>query len=350
MATNKIRIAFKNFYPDFSIKDLGPAFNDNSYLLHEGYELVVVDEKPDVVFYGVFDDFLYSVSNDDSTVVKILFITEPVSADFVFFDYCVGFEPYDYGGRNIYYPFFLYNSISDKVFPTRPSFSSAKKILKEKNIFCEMVFSHDGRDISRKKYFDLLSTYKRVESAGTYLNNQKDGNLVDYRDGSKTKFDFQKKSKFNLCIQSIKKEWFINEKIMHALFANEIPIFYGCDEIKKIFNPKRFIFVEDYPNDKALLDRIIEIDKNDELFCSIISQPVFNEDNFPAAVVDEACRKISEILINKKKRITEKNREKYIKNILIKNKKAYLEMQKKYSNKIVIAFTKMKGFFRKRKK
>lgn len=342
-----IRIQFKNWYDGFKVDDLGPIFNNNVYLKENRIILEITDTNPDFIVYGVFGDFLYQSSIDDKKAVKILFITEPVSADFIFFDYCIGFEPYDYGGRNCFYPFFLYSSYVDGAIPKQLNYQQAVDFLKSKTSFCEMVYSHDGRDVSRKKYFELLSSYKKVESAGTYLNNQPGFNTVDYRNNSKTKFDFQKKAKFSLCIQSIKKEWFINEKIMHAFYAHEIPIFYGCDEVKKIFNPERFINISDYPDEKKLLDKIIEIDSNDNLFCEIVSKPIFVDNNFINKTLDNACRFVYEIFTNKKKMLIEKNRETIIKNDIIRNHNSYNEINRLSRNKLFKFFVKMSKPFKK---
>lgn len=343
-----IKVKFSNWYDGFSLLDLGPAFNNNKYLSETGLA-IKESEEADFIIYNVFGDFIANVASDNSKAIKILFISEPVSSDFIFFDYCIGFEPYDYGGRNCFYPFFLYSCVANNIIPTQVSYADAFSILKSKDIFCEMVFRHDGRDLSRKKYFDLLSSYKKVESAGTYLNNQKDHLVVDYRDGSRTKYDFQKRCKFSLCIQSIKKEWFINEKIMHSLYANEIPIFFGCEEVKTIFNPKRIIFIEDYPNDIDLLNRIIEIDNNDELFCDIISQPIFNNPNFVDETIDNASKFLYDVFVSQKKRLIEKNRESIIKKYIVNNKKSSDELTRLTSTRIYKLFIKVKTIFSRKK-
>lgn len=350
MGCRTIKIQFKNWYDGFNYKDLGPIFAENNYLKENDISLEITNANPDFIIYGVFGDFLYQSSIDDKNAVKILFVTEPISSDFLFFDYCIGFEPYDYGKRNCFYPFFLYSPYADSVIPKQLNRKLTKGILKSKDIFCEMVYSHDGRDVSRKKYFELLSTYKKVESAGTYLNNQLNGATVDYRNDNRTKFEFQKRAKFSLCIQSIKKEWFINEKIMHAFFSNEIPIFYGCDEVKNVFNPERFVFVDDYPNDEALLKKIIEIDNNDELFCEIISKPVFIDKDFVEKTLDKACRFVYELLVHKKKRLIEKNRETIIKNEIIKNKRSSDELHRLLNKRIIRCCLKVCHIFRKRRK
>ncbi len=337
-----IKIAFKNFYPDFSISDLGPLLNDNKYLRESNILLVIDNNNPDFIFYGVFGDFIFEAAKDNN-VTKILFITEGLSPDFMLFDYCFGFEPYSFGDRYCYYPEFIYK-YTDLMFNLQNRKVNAVNVFNEKEFFCDMVYSHDGIDVSRKKYFDLLNNYKRVESAGSYLNNQQDGKTVNYLNNNNSKYELQKKCKFSLTIQSLDKDWFINEKIVHSFTANQIPIFYGTKHVKEIFNPKRFIFVGDYKSDEDLLKRIIEIDTNDELYKSIIAEPVFQKHFSYEKVIDEACKFIYRVFsIDNPKKLIEKNRELSLKKSLLRHKQNSDEYEKVSRKFIFRILRKLKG-------
>lgn len=268
-----IKYNWSNWYEDFNEKDLDYLFVD-LFKDDDRYELKCCDD-PDYIFYGPYSDFITKAATDKFDIVKIFYAVEPVSANFMIFDYCIGFEPYSYGDRYAYYPFMLF---SMKDLYCSISFSKAKEILKKKDLFCDFIYRHNGSDISRQHYFELLSTYKRVESVGDFLYNNDQNLHVSYMDG--TKSHFQSRCKFSFCIQSTAIDWFFNEEIVDAFNANSIPIFYGSEKIKEIFNPKRFIFLNDFKSDQELLQKIIELDQNDELYCKMLSEPILINKNF----------------------------------------------------------------------
>ncbi|MCR4661104.1 MAG: hypothetical protein K5765_03760 [Clostridia bacterium] len=350
LTKKKIKIAFKDFWPGFNIKQLGKAFNNNPYLFENNIELVISDD-PDICFFGTFGNFIFDACNTDPKIIKVLFISEVLSPDFLFFDYCFCFEPYNFNGRNCFYPEFVYSMEYFGTALSQKTFAQCKEIIKEKTIFCEMIYNHDGIDVSRKKYFDLLNSYKKVESAGTFLNNQPNNETVSCLNGNKSKINYQNKCKFSICIQSIKKDWFINEKIVHSLYANEIPIVYATEDIKKIFNPKRFIFIEDYDTDEELLNRIVKIDNDDRLFCEIISEPPFLENNFVKDTLDNACIFVYELANGKKgKRLIEINREELIKNRIIESETSANKFKSIKSNIFVRLLLRIKTHKRKQVK
>lgn len=292
-----VKIAFSNCYPGFNPKDLGTPFTHNRYLKASNINIVVSDSNPEIIFNGCFGDFLFASAHEDGNVIKVLVITEPISPDSILFDCCITFDPSDFEGRNCYYPFFLF-SVNHTI--NTPSSRESEEILKNKNPFCDFIYHHDGYEISRKHYFNLLNSYRKVEAAGIYLNNQNQGKVLDYWE----KGLIQNKCNFSICIQSVSLENFINEKIIHSLCANTIPIFYGPKSAKTVFNPKRIIFIQDYKGDDDLLDEIKRIDKNDDLFCSIISQPIFLQDSYVERTLDNAEKFVFEIISGIKKKRT----------------------------------------------
>lgn len=282
-----IKICFIGYLPNYNPLN-GQLFTNA--IISSKYNFIIDQVNPDFVFVGSYGDMLANfVAYKDK--VKIWYIEEPFSPDFVFFDYCIGFDPYDFGGRNIFYP----DCLHGMTIPPAPTIFEAYEITKSKELFCSMIFAHETHDGMRAKYYRLLSKYKRVESAGSFMNNQEDNKTVDYTNGDSSKFELQKKCKFDLCIQTLKFDWFINEKIVHAIINNTIPIFYGTSKVKQIFNPKRFIFVNDFESDEDLLKRIKEIDNDDKLFAAIISEPPFTRPNLQKEVLEKAFLSLDSI-------------------------------------------------------
>lgn len=286
----KVLVKFIGFDP----KDGNPLdfilFNND--FIKGKYEFVESD-NPNFVFYQPFFQLSDLCKYENS--VKIFITGEPLHPDLNFFDYHFGFEN-DNSDRTCFFPHFLwdYNGLTDI------NYDEAREIVKGKNFFCDFIYGHEIQDNLRKRYFYLLNSYKRVEAAGKYLNNQESGKTVHYEFNNPSKLELQNKCKFSLCIQWVDFPWFINEKIIHSFQTNEIPIFYGTETVKRIFNPKRFIFINDFKSDDELLKRIIELDEDDEKFARVISEPIYNEKNYDKKIFQNAIKFLDNILSNGK--------------------------------------------------
>ena len=68
--------------------------------------------------------------------------------------------------------------------------------------------------------------------------------------------------------------------------AGSIPIYWGSNRVAEEFNEKAFINANKLKG-QELLDRIVEIDQNDELYRAIINEPVFPEDKFPDEILPQ---------------------------------------------------------------
>jgi hypothetical protein len=69
----------------------------------------------------------------------------------------------------------------------------------------------------------------------------------------------------------------VTEKIMHAFGAGCIPIYWGTQDVLMDFNPKAFINANDYKTFEGVIERIKEIDNNDELYLDMVNQPIFSD-------------------------------------------------------------------------
>ncbi len=268
--------------------------NDNSILdiLKKHYDVQVCDD-PDYVFCGVlykgyFNQGLYDQYILSYPKIRIMFDGENLVPDFNLVDYAVCQYPIDYFDRNCYFPCGI------EAFTNRRTFfrelqdkdrNYSDEFVRAKKYFASFIASHDSEHNIRGDFFKALDKRKRVESIGSYLNNMPDGQTVDWLDGSK--LEFQKKCKFSLCFENTKEDACITEKIVEAFYADTIPIYYGHSNIKEIFNPKAFIDISDYADFDAAIDRILEIENNDELYLEMMRQPIFNDPEYPQKKYDE---------------------------------------------------------------
>lgn len=264
-----IKINFVGFSWDFKPEDY-----EFFRILKRNYN-VVITENADYTFFSLFGNRPFDYCNYPG--IRILMSGENYLPDFNFVDYAMCSYPLKLFDRNFCFPFCIDKNGHCESLVTKDR-NYPDEILLEKPYFANMIASHDSEHNYRSLMFNLLSEYKRVESPGSFMNNREDLKNISWLDNSKT--DFQRKCKFTLCLESTKHEGFITEKITDAFYADTVPVFYGADVSKEIFNEKAFIDLSDYATFEEAVQRIIEIDNDDNLYLSMLRQPIFNDSSF----------------------------------------------------------------------
>jgi len=166
--------------------------------------------------------------------------------------------------------------------PIYPLFADVASLMQprpfnEPKEFCAVLLGHPypNEMTPREEFFRRLCGYKKVHSAGHYLNN------VGFAKTMQEKTDFVKNYKFVLAFESQSIPGFTTEKCFQPLVANTVPIYWGNPFIGRDFNTKRFINGMDYENLDKLFDRIVEVDSNPDLYRAMLQEPVF-PGNVPA--------------------------------------------------------------------
>jgi alpha(1,3/1,4) fucosyltransferase len=249
-------------------------------LFEKRFNLIEVDDDPDFIIYSVGTDFLKY-----RDAIRIFFTTENVRPDFNLCDYAFGFDWLTLQDRHYRCPNYqLYDEFKDIARRQRSAAGIATKTK-----FCNFIYTNGDAHPIRDRFFAMLSEYKRVDSAGAHLNNV--GGLTPGRayvgDWTNPKVQFQGDYKFSIAFENSSSIGYTTEKIVHALAADTIPIYWGNGEIEREFNPKRFINLHAFPRPEDAIERIIEIDANDDLFRSMLSEPFFNEGT-PQYLEDDA--------------------------------------------------------------
>ena len=275
MKTVKIKFAGK-------WEGITPEENTVCYWLKKnGYDVQVTDDA-DYVICDVFGKPPYEYCRYPQ--IRIFECGENVVPDFNIVDYAISRYPVAFGDRNFYLPGC---AMSGRYWQElgKKDRNYTEAFVKEKEFFANMVAGHDSEHNYRSIFFEKLNAYKRVESAGTLLNNMPDGMRVNWLDDSKT--NFQRRSKFTICFESTAHEGFITEKITDAFFADTIPIYYGSSNVKEIFNPEAFIHVADYESFDAVVEKIRELDQDDEKYLAMMRQPILLDPDLPQRMDEE---------------------------------------------------------------
>lgn len=272
-----IKIKFVDFWKTFSPEDF-----IITKILKTKYD-VQITENADYVFFSSFG--LQHLDTPDQCI-KIFYTGEDECPDFNLCDYAISFEWLNFGDRHLRVP--LYNMMSSYIDKTLlMERKHEMNNINEKTSFCSFVVSNSSGNPIRKELFDIISAYKKVDSGGKYLNNI--GGPI------KDKLAFDKMHKFVIACENGSHIGYTTEKIVEAFAAQTIPIYWGDPNITKIFNPKAFINVSDYPSIEEVVERIKQIDQDDDLYAKILKEPALQSSDFSQ---DNQIKKISDFLDN----------------------------------------------------
>jgi hypothetical protein len=320
MLKPKIRITRTNFPNQSMLYWMTYITN----ILEKKYEVLIDTENPDLVFWT--NVYFSSEQLDFYTQKKAKCHTAYPNAKKIYCScemtpnhgailelgenyYAIGPEPL-VDERYLYLPIHnttaawgLYSEskLFDKPYDWLTELRNGKKILKEKKHFCGVV--QNSVVPMRVEFFNKLSKYKFVRASGGWITNvpSEEQTIRHINDGEsyKSKVNFLKSCKFSMQIQSNVLRYLTVEKLIHAYASNTIPIYYGNDKVLEDgFNPKSFINCHDYESIDDIVDYIIKIDKNDDLFEEIISEPIFVDNKLPNYFKEEYVLNFLEKIIN----------------------------------------------------
>jgi len=165
--------------------------------------------------------------------------------------------------NNIRLPYWIFNlNIDNKD-------KNIKMCLTKKNTdkFCCFVFSNSVPH--RNNFCKRLSEYRKIDCGGRCLNNI--GGRVD------NKLEFQRKYKFCIAYENSISDGYTTEKILEAFLSNCIPIYLGSPSVNNDFNSETFINAADFDSEDELINYIIKVDNDDQLYNSYMNKPIFSE-------------------------------------------------------------------------
>jgi hypothetical protein len=139
----------------------------------------------------------------------------------------------------------------------------------EKTGFASFVVGNPGCK-ERNEFFEKLNAIKRVDSGGKLFNN-----INSSLDGEEAKINFLAERKFNICFESMSYPGYVTEKILHAFYAKTIPIYWGSTTVESDFNSRAFVNVHDFSSFDEVIDHVMMLDSNEDLYQRMISEPAF---------------------------------------------------------------------------
>jgi hypothetical protein len=255
----KVRLDFCDFWPGF-IKTDNLFYN----AIRDRFDVEICDH-PDFLVFGDLGQHVHRVHN----CVKIYFCLESLPPDFSRYDYAFTCRQTD-DPRNLRLPYYVLLGSPELL---QKDGDDPERILAGKTRFCCFVASYaNAKTRVRNEFFRKLCQYKKVDSAGGALNNL--GWRVPRTPGAK--LEFLRPYKFNIAFENASVPGYTTEKIVDAMRARAMPVYWGNPRIAAEFNPKSFLNYFDFPSEEALIDKIIELDQDDSKYLEYLRQPYFH--------------------------------------------------------------------------
>jgi hypothetical protein len=102
-----------------------------------------------------------------------------------------------------------------------------------------------------------------MNNTGYVIGNRKQEWIKEY------KFTFA----FENDAYRLENPGYTTEKILHAMVANSIPLYWGNPEVYKDFNTKSFINYYDFKNEDQMIEYIIYLDNNKDEYMKLMREP-----------------------------------------------------------------------------
>lgn len=314
----KIKIQFSDWG-----KDLNPKEHFIYKVLAENYE-IELSEKPDFLFYSCYGYDFKKYEN----CVKIYLTNECLVPNFNECDYACGFDFLTFGDRYMRLPMIFLEMENNE-------FGSAREAGADlaRRKFCNFIYSNsfsgEGAAL-RQDFAKQLMLYKHIDCPGKVLNNMKDAIAPRFGDWIKGKLEFVHNYKFTIAFENCRSSGYTTEKLLHPLMAHSVPIYWGNPEVVKDFNPKAFINCNDYGSLDEVIEKVIELDNDEEQYLQMLREPPMQSD-----YKFDKYQKLAEFLDH----IIGKGNQPFNKNPHDLSEEKALQLENNYLKKIVGALT-----------
>jgi alpha(1,3/1,4) fucosyltransferase len=241
-AKRKIRIGFARFWAgataqeliDTILVDLKPYFD---------FEIA---DAPQVVLYGPYDGAM-----PEGRYVKVFIGCENLRPIMGECDFAFGVRHEEYVRHPRYMRFARWGDDSHLLRNER----NWAEVLRSKTRFCAFLYTYPMS--YREGLFGALSRYRRTDAPGPSMNNMPSIDPVQGRKDWKAKVEFLRAYKFVIAFENSSTPGYNTEKLTHAIEADCVPIYWGDPEIGRSFNARRFINAHDFlPKPHRFLPRL----------------------------------------------------------------------------------------------
>lgn len=273
----------------------GGFVKNNNYfyhLLNANNDIIIDEQNPDIVFFSVFGNSEIE-KYKNHRCKKIFYTGENCRAnlDGPWFTKSNGFKTYlcdfaftfDFINHERHYRLPLWVMQIDWF--NKGGYENPEYILPlngiheneyistKKTKFCATIFNN--QENKRIEIYRKLNEYKKVDGYGQPFNN--------WFYGESNKYKVLSNYKFSICFENSLSPHggYYTEKLFHAKTSGTIPIYWTDNYVGHDFNVNCFINYKNYKSIEDLIEYIIQIDNNENLYRSILNEPLFKEYKMP---------------------------------------------------------------------
>lgn len=266
-----MKLSFSDFWGGFHPDN--NFFSDLIKTIEPNVQIIPLSNETDILIYSCFGSEHYHTNR--SKTKKIYYTGENIRPNFNECDYSLTFDFEDYDGKNFRLPLWFINiDWFNKKNYDNPQFVIPLRGMKDnllmhkpKDRFCTFVFNTDSPH--RFEIVEKLSRYKKVECYGKPFNN--------WFYGEDIKLNTTSNYKFELCFENTIYPGYYTNRILHAKAAGCLPLYWADNNCEKDFNTKSFVNFYDYKNIDEFIEKIIELDNNDEAYKAVTSNYLFQD-------------------------------------------------------------------------
>jgi len=237
------------------------------------FEICESEDEADVVCFSVFGKFIETFVECNKRM--IMFTGEPIAIDCETFKINFSFHISEHKNV-ILFPHFMMQLFNVEIPRTISLKSLPPRTTIPPKFCCFMTKQYKNE---RVDFFYQLSNYKQVDSIGSLLNNI----------GFQTPWDHDEcisiisQYKFIISFENTQLERYVTEKILHGFHAQVIPIYWGSQYVHEFFNQERIVYIGEYVQEQIeeAIEKIKELDQDDEKYLEMVNKPVFAEEFDP---------------------------------------------------------------------
>lgn len=288
-----------------------------------------ISEQPDFIVFGPYGNDIPPKGN----YTRIGYFCENITPDLSICEWAFGI-PNEEEINHKNYKRIQWHGFNPQLLVKNLSDNDIDRIINQKQNFCNFLYSHTVP--YREDFFKQLSKYKKVDAPGKSMNNMASIDLLYKGDVWERKRQFLSRYKFTIAFENYAYPGYQTEKLYDAMRENSLSIYCGDNAIGEIFNTKSFLntsefikinrngfvgflekhsqlnFVDIRPtffqkpshriirklkaigrklkmkrqfnklDFSPLIDRIIEIDNNEDLYIKYLKESWFNNNRVPS--------------------------------------------------------------------
>jgi len=293
----RVSVKFEGFWNRFDLalfQKLYPFFAQRCQL--------VESNEPRLYVASVFGDSCYRENAVEygrnakrrwPRAVRLFVTGENVAPPLDDFEFAVTFHRDVFSDRHLRWPWFIAhmraNDIGlDSLIKRRQADDESCR----RDKFCAFIASN-GCARKRVEFVRRLMGYKHVDCPGAVLNNMTSETLGQAGGlrGAHGKIAFLKDYKFAVCFENDstqQAEGYVTEKLVDAMLAGCIPLYWGDLQVGKDFNMESFVHFPGNDVDE-MVEQVKDLDRNEEKCKHISFAPWFVSNTVPAQFDDEVA-------------------------------------------------------------